>query len=247
MKNPSARLLRDGNSRMGRYRGCLNEEGIGRTRTPPIKAERGGRAAIQSKRAPGNAELNTSSSPRVAVNSPVDDIFGALTGAVGEAILDVPCLFIRMFLTLAKDHDILKKASFEVPPDTNALCQRMANEVHRDVLPGDSHVTAMKSFKGEFGLSTKATTTPGLLKVMFVAMASRKIRVQRRLLGLRTTPAPRKRRKVRCREDVEDGHRLYAGCCRCKMRKSQCPWIQVIGPLDIFLPPYVTIGMGLLL
>ena len=79
---------------------------------------------------------------------------------------------------------MLKGASFDVPPDTNALCQRMANEVHRDVLPGDSHVTAMESFKDEFGLRTSASTTPGLLnilnsllKVMFVAMASRKIRV----------------------------------------------------------------------
>ena len=64
----------------------------------------------------------------------------------------------------------------------------MANEVHRDVLPGDSHVTAMEPFKGEFGLKTSATTALGLLKVMSVAMASRKIRVQRRLLGLGATP-----------------------------------------------------------
>ena len=115
-----------------------------------------------------------------------------------EAIPDVPsevCLYnIRKLLTLANDHEMLKGASFDVPPDTNALCQRMANEVHRDVLPGDSHATAMESFKDEIGLRTSATTTPGLLKVMFVAMASRKIRVQRRLLGLGTTPTQRKRR-----------------------------------------------------
>ena len=103
-------------------------------------------------------------------------------------------IIIRKLLTLANDHEMLKGASFDVPPDTNALCQRMANEVHRDVLPGDSHVTAMESFKDEFGLRTSATTTPGLLKVMFVAMASRKIRVQRRLLGLGATPTPRPRR-----------------------------------------------------
>ena len=63
----------------------------------------------------------------------------------------------------------------------------MTNKVHKDVLPGNSHVTAMEAIKDEFGLRTSATTTPGLLKVMFVAMASRKIRVQQRLLGLGTT------------------------------------------------------------
>ena len=50
-------------------------------------------------------------------------------------------------------------------PNNNAIRQRMANEVHEDVLPGDSHdiVTAMKSI--EFGLKTSAPTAPGLLKV----------------------------------------------------------------------------------
>ena len=116
-----------------------------------------------------------------------------------EAPPDVPAevrLYIRKLLTLASDHKILKGASFNVAPDTNALCQRMANKVNRDVLPGDSHdiVTAMEAIKDEFSLRTSATTTPGLLKVVFVAMASRKIRVQRRLPGLGTTPTQRKRR-----------------------------------------------------
>ena len=114
-----------------------------------------------------------------------------------QAVPDVQsevCLYIRKLLTLANGHEMIKGVSFDVPPNINALCQRMANEVHRDVLPGDSHVTAMRSFKDEFGLKTSATTTPGLLKVMFVAMASRKIRVQRRLLGLGATPTPRARR-----------------------------------------------------
>ena len=65
----------------------------------------------------------------------------------------------------------------------------MANEVHNDVLPTDSHVTAMESIKDEFGLKTSATTTPGLLNVMFLVMADRNVRVQRRLLGLGTAPA----------------------------------------------------------
>ena len=46
----------------------------------------------------------------------------------------------------------------------------MANDVHRDVLPGDNHVTAMESIKAQFGLRTSADTTPDLLKVMFVAI-----------------------------------------------------------------------------
>ena len=131
------------------------------------------------------------------VDSPIDDVFGALGGDMDEAVPDVQaevCLYIRKLLTLANDHEILKGATYDVTPDTNALCQRMANEVHRDVLPGDSHVAAMESLKDEFGLRTSATTTPGLLRVMFVAMANRKIRVQRRLLGLGAQPQPQRRR-----------------------------------------------------
>ena len=89
----------------------------------------------------------------------------------------------------------IMSATFTVTPDINAICQRMANEVHRDVLPGDSHVTAMESIKDEFGLRTSATTTPGLLKVMFLATASRSVRVQRRLLGLGTVPQQRPRKR----------------------------------------------------
>ena len=84
--------------------------------------------------------------------------------AVPDAQAEV-CLYIRKLLTLANDHEMIKGVTFDVQPDTNALCQRMANEVHRDVLPGDSHVTAMESFKDEFGFRTSATTTPGLLNL----------------------------------------------------------------------------------
>ena len=98
---------------------------------------------------------------------------------------------------LANDHNMLKGESFSVTRDTNAVCQRMANEVHKDVLPGDSHVTAMEALKDEFGVRTSATTTPGVLKIMFVTIACRKIRMQRRLLGLGTAheqqPKPRAR------------------------------------------------------
>ena len=71
----------------------------------------------------------------------------------------------------------------------------MANEVHKDVLPGDSHVTATESIKDEFSLKTSTTTAPGLLKVMFLAIASLNVRVQRRLLGLGTAPAQQKLRR----------------------------------------------------
>ena len=132
-----------------------------------------------------------------AVDSPIDDVFGALGGDMDEAVPDVQaevCLYTRKLLTPANDHEMIKGVTFDVTPETNALCQRMANEVHRDVLPGDSHVAAMESLKGEFGLRTSATTTPGLLRVMFVAMANRKIRVQRRLLGLGAQPPAQRRR-----------------------------------------------------
>ena len=39
--------------------------------------------------------------------------------------------------------------------------KRMPNDVHEDVMPSDSHVTAMESIKYEFGLKASSTTTPG--------------------------------------------------------------------------------------
>ena len=136
----------------------------------------------------------------VAPESPIDDVFGALAngGEETETPPDVPAevaRYIRELLTTANETNILKGATSTAEPNINAICQRMANEVHRDVLPGDSHVTAMESIKDEFGLRTSATTTPGLLKVMFLAMACRSVRVQRRLLGLGTAPAQQRPRK----------------------------------------------------
>ena len=87
--------------------------------------------------------------------------------------------YIRELLTTANENKILKGATSTVEPNINAIWQRMASEVHKDVLPGDSHVTPMESIKDEFGLKASATTAPGLLKVMFLAMASRNVRVQR--------------------------------------------------------------------
>ena len=121
--------------------------------------------------------------------SPIDDLFGALGEAMEEAPSDVlaeVCIYSRTLLALAKDHAILKGALFNVAPDTNALCQRMANEVHRYVLRGASHVTAMEAIKDGFGLMTSAPMTPGLIKITFAAIVCRNIRMQRRLLGLGT-------------------------------------------------------------
>ena len=139
---------------------------------------------------------------RTAPESPIGDVFGALANFNGdedvEAPPDVPAevaKHIRELLTIANEINILKSATFTVEPNINAICQRMTNEVNKDVLPGDSHVTAMESIKGEFGLTTSATTASGLLKVMFLALASRSVRVQRRLLGLGTAPAQQKPRK----------------------------------------------------
>ena len=103
--------------------------------------------------------------------------------------------YIRELLTTANETKILKSATFVVEPNINAICQKMAHEVHRNVLPGDSHVTAMESITDEFGLKTSDTTTTGLLKVVFLAMASRSVRVQRRLLRLGTAPAQQMPRK----------------------------------------------------
>ena len=133
--------------------------------------------------------------------SPIDDVVGALGDGMEEAPPDVPsevCLYIRKLLTLANDHEMLKGASCSVTPDTNALCQRMANEVHRGVLTGDSHVAATGALKDEFNLRTCATTTaPGLLKRMCVAIACRKIRTQRRPLGLGTAQGQQPKSRAR--------------------------------------------------
>ena len=80
---------------------------------------------------------------QAAAVSSIDDVFGALGEEMEEVPPAVPaeaCLYIRKLLTLANDHEILKGASFNITPDTNALYQRMANEAHDDALPGDSHV-----------------------------------------------------------------------------------------------------------
>ena len=135
--------------------------------------------------------------------SPIDDVFGAVGEETEEAPPDGPaevCLYIRKLLTLPNDygHEILKGsgAPFDITPDTNTLCQRMANEVHKDVLPGYRHATSTESIKDEFGLRTSATTAPGLLKIMFLAIACREMRIQRRPLGLDTAqgqkPKPRR-------------------------------------------------------
>ena len=75
--------------------------------------------------------------------------------------------YIRKRLTIANGTGILKGASFLIHPNSNTLWQRMANEVHRDVLPGDSHVTAMEAIEDEFGLKTTATTNPGLVPGLY--------------------------------------------------------------------------------
>ena len=122
-----------------------------------------------------------------------------------------------IIITIANETNILKNASFIVEPNINVICQRMANEVHKDVLPDDINVTAMESIKDEFGLKTSAMTTPGLITVLFLAMDSLNVRVQRRLLGLGTAPAQQKPRKQGCHKHDKD-RRLHARCCN----TSQC-------------------------
>ena len=125
-----------------------------------------------------------------APSSPMDDASVALGEEMEEAPPAVPageCLDIRKPPTPANDREILKRASFNATPDINVLCQRMANEAHKSVLPDDSHATAMGAIKGECGLRASATTAPGLLKVAYAAVACRKMRIQRRLLGLGTS------------------------------------------------------------
>ena len=120
--------------------------------------------------------------------SPIDGVFGALGGGMEETPPNAPraseiCLYIRKLLALMNDHEILKGAPLSVTPDANAPCQRMANEAYRDVLPGDSHTTATEPLTIACGLRMSAMTAPGLLKTSFVAIACRKKRMQRRLLG----------------------------------------------------------------
>ena len=182
------------------------------------------------------ATPNAQAQAHAATNAPVDGISGAAGGGMDEAGPDVPagvCLYIRKLLALANDHEILKGASFQVPSDTNELCQRMASEVHRDLLPGDSHVTAMGPFKGEFGLRASATTAPGLLKVMFVAMANRKIRVNEDSSG----SAPHQPREYDDGFDVENTLKMATGCRQNAADVNE----EVTMPLDtnnwVYIPP----------
>ena len=82
---------------------------------------------------------------QVAPESPIDDVFGAW--ANGDETIETPpdipaevAQYIRKLLTIVNETSILKGAWFVVQPNANALCQRMANEVHncKDVLPGDA-------------------------------------------------------------------------------------------------------------
>ena len=133
---------------------------------------------------------------QVAPDSPIDDAFGALDAKVDEATPDIPdgvCLYVRQPHTIANDHEILKGAPFVLHPSANALCQKMANEVHKDVLPGHSHATAMEAIKDKFGLRMSSTTAPGLLKVIFEAAACREMRIQRQLSRLGTAHGQKKK------------------------------------------------------
>ena len=150
---------------------------------------------------------------RSAPESPIEDVFGALANGDDhvEAPADVPAevtKYIRELLTIANETRNLKSVTFTVDPHINAICERIANGVHNDdivhVLPSESHVTAMEYIKGKFGLKTSATTTPAspVLKTAFLAMASRDVRVQRRLLMPGTAPAQQTPRIRRGSDDV---------------------------------------------
>ena len=80
-----------------------------------------------------------------APESPIDDALGAL--ATGDEDVEVPpdvpaevAEYIPKLITIANEPKILKGASFKVEPNINAiiLCQRMANEVHRDHCVADA-------------------------------------------------------------------------------------------------------------
>ena len=171
---------------MGSYRGGIAEDSAKKASDARelLRLKKNEEGAIRAKAiaaAPPTPQSKIMA--HAAPESPIGDVFGALTN--GDEDVAAPpgvpaevAKYIRKLLTTANETKILKSATFVVEPNINAICQKMSNEVHRDVLPGDSHVTAMESIKDEFGLRTSATTTPGSLKVMFLAMASRSVRVQ---------------------------------------------------------------------
>ena len=101
---------------------------------------------------------------------------------------------------------------------------------------GSGQGTSQFSRKRNFSIKASATTTPGLLKVAFLATASRSARPQRRLLRLGTAPAQQKPRKLRCREHDKDP-RPSAVCCntsRCSCHNA--PERRILG-WDI--PPFL--------
>ena len=123
---------------------------------------------------------------RVASESPIDDdTFGALDDREGDAEApDVPAeaaQYIRKLFTIANDTGVLRGAPFVVQPNVNAPCQWLANEVHRDVLPDGSHVTAMGAIKGEFGLNMSATMS--IYNLGFLSKVGGKLFVCSKLVG----------------------------------------------------------------
>ena len=115
------------------------------------------------------------------------------------------------------------------------------------VLPGDSHVTAMVAIKDEFGLRTSTTTTPGLLRVMFVAIASPLSLVETtsatHIYSLGSVPPQWHRNKDRGNDDTYDVEKtmmkMTEGCRQCRQcftKKTQCPWVHSLG-LDKVLSP----------
>ena len=68
---------------------------------------------------------------QAALNSPIDDVFGALEGEMDEATPDIAaevCLYVRKLLTLANDHKILKGASFVLHQDYTKMPMHSARE-----------------------------------------------------------------------------------------------------------------------
>ena len=119
-----------------------------------------------------------------------------------EATPDVPaeiCLYIRKLPTLANDHEILKGASRLVRIAPRCQCtlpeddQRGTQRCTARRQPCHCHGGHQGRVRFEDECHDEPWSTGGILKVMLAAIACRKIRIQRRLLGLGTAHGQKKK------------------------------------------------------
>ena len=75
--------------------------------------------------------------------------------------------YLRTQLTSANNKERFHETKLNAP--NGPICSgitKLSNLIHRQILSDEMHVSNLESLKDEFGISTTAATTPGLLKAI---------------------------------------------------------------------------------